>query len=161
MPTVGKFWTEDEEFIGEFTKEGLFAIGMLRITDGPTFTGQLNLQGNVHEGAEGIMTYPNGDSYQGEYGGEMKGHLGQKHGSGQFKMKAGHVYMGEFKNDQMHGKGHITFKTGSSIFGIFENGELAKPIDSMARPAEDDVEEPDEAEIEDNDDASEEDEDRE
>ena len=53
---------------------------------------------------KGILTWPNGDIYEGEYKDD------NRNGFGIYKYSNGNRYEGEFKNDKQHGKGKITFK---------------------------------------------------
>ena len=53
---------------------------------------------------KGILTWPNGDIYEGEYTEDIR------NGFGIYKYSNGNRYEGEFKNDKQHGKGKITFK---------------------------------------------------
>ena len=56
--------------------------------------------------SKGIFTWPNGDTYEGEYKDDIR------NGFGIYKYKDGNRYEGEWKNDQKNGKGKelILFK---------------------------------------------------
>ena len=83
--------------------------GPLRAEEGKCITTCTN--GN------GIMTYPDGSTYSGEW------KNGRRHGKGILVYPGGRKYEGEFADDEMHGKGIITLPDGRLIETQWENGE--------------------------------------
>jgi hypothetical protein len=89
----------------------------------------------------GIMMFPNGDRYDGEF------KDGQRNGCGTFTFANGRSYMGQFQQDQLsglgvwilengnhyvgefkdnhcHGKGTFIFADGASEYGVWQDGKL-------------------------------------
>ena len=88
-----------------------------------------------------IMTFPNGDRYDGDFeGGKRRGcgtfefsngriYIGQFQddqfeGLGVWTLENGTQYVGEFKDNRCHGKGTFTFADRTSEQGIWEQGKL-------------------------------------
>ena len=57
-------------------------------------------------------TYPEGDTYEGEWSTE-----GKKHGAGYLKFSDGCSYEGRFQNGLFHGNGVLTFTDGTVYQG--------------------------------------------
>ena len=70
---------------------------------------------NVKEG-KGIYIYSNGDKYEGEFFGD------EKDGYGIYYYKNGERYEGEFKEDKKHGHGIYYYLDGDRYEGEFKNG---------------------------------------
>lgn len=75
------------------------------------------LKGQLRDG-EGVYTTLRGDVYMGEY------HLGKKHGKGTYTMKDGTRYEGDFKDGKPNGKGMYVWANGDVYTGEFENDEF-------------------------------------
>ncbi|NER83525.1 MAG: hypothetical protein F6K42_29030 [Leptolyngbya sp. SIO1D8] len=65
----------------------------------------------------GIMKFPNGDRYDGEF------KLGRRDGCGTFSFASGRQYMGQFKNDQFHGVGIWRLEGNERYIGQFEENK--------------------------------------
>lgn len=63
-----------------------------------------------------IVTYPNGDHYEGT----LKGQL--RDGEGVYTTLKGDVYLGEYRLGKKHGKGTYTMKDGTRYEGDFKDG---------------------------------------
>ena len=67
----------------------------------------------------GIVLFPNGDSYEGEWKGDkMKG-------NGTYKFKSGSVYTGDFEKSLRHGLGTMTYSNGDIYSGEWVNDRIA------------------------------------
>jgi hypothetical protein len=75
------------------------------------------ISGNCKNG-QGIMTYANGDKYDGQF------KDGKKHGQGTLTFANGHKYIGQFKDDAMHGQGTITYADGEKYDGQWKDDRL-------------------------------------
>ena len=65
----------------------------------------------------GILTYSDGDKYEGEW------KDGQKNGQGTYTWSNGNKYVGEFKNGIQHGQGTLTFPNGKKFKGKWKDGK--------------------------------------
>merc|ERR1712179_349580 len=62
-------------------------------------------------------TYPEGDTYEGEWSKE-----GKKHGLGVLRFADGCTYEGRFAHGLFHGNGTLTFTDGTTYQGEFRDG---------------------------------------
>ena len=65
---------------------------------------------------QGVMNYPNGDQYEGEWANDLR------EGFGLQRFSKGDSYEGEWFRDKMHGKGLLLHTDGSSYEGLWELG---------------------------------------
>ena len=78
------------------------------------YYGPTNNQGFPSNG-RGILTFPNGDRYDGEFAG------GKQSGCGTYKFANGRTYVGQFKDDRFQGMGVWTLENGNQYVGEFKN----------------------------------------
>ena len=69
----------------------------------------------------GIMTHPDGDVYEGDFG---ETEIAMVKGQGRMKYAGGEVYEGEFVNGRSHGEGAMTFPDGTICESDFNNGKV-------------------------------------
>lgn len=62
----------------------------------------------------GLMKYPNGNKYQGNFKDNLR------HGYGVYTLKDESFYEGEWKNDKLDGPGSYTFKNKNQFFGSWK-----------------------------------------
>ncbi len=70
----------------------------------------------------GLLEYPNGDTYRGQFG------FDKRHGAGTYKYVAdgsGNMYSGEWRNGRRHGQGAFVFGSdGSQLVGTWVDGNI-------------------------------------
>jgi len=66
----------------------------------------------------GVMTYPNGEKYVGEF---RDGYI---NGQGTYTWSDGDMYEGEFKDGKRHGQGTYTWSGGNKYEGEYKDGEI-------------------------------------
>jgi hypothetical protein len=88
--------------------------GSIIFDDGTKFEG--DFKGLQFDG-EGILTSPNGETYEGEF------KSGKRCGKGTQKFSDGTKYVGNWKNDLFNGVGSLKYPDGIEYFGEFEDGE--------------------------------------
>ena len=79
--------------------------------DGRVYTGQRNSKGKIE--GQGMMTWPNGDRYEGQW------KKGMPHGEGTFTYANGIVYHGQWEKNVAKGQGTITMPNGVVIEGTW------------------------------------------
>ena len=111
--------------------------GKVTYSDGTVFLGKLDA--DYRRSGKGSITWPNGDSYEGEFvsdklsgngvytfqsGDVYEGEFveGKKHGKGKYTAFDGSYYEGDFENDLRHGKGKLVTSDGGVYEGDFEKG---------------------------------------
>lgn len=89
----------------------------------------------------GVMIWPNGDRYEGEWKNDMQNGNGsfvyadgekyegqwkdgKKNGTGTYTWLDGRKYVGEWKDDQRNGKGEYTWPSGDRYVGEFKDGKM-------------------------------------
>ncbi len=85
-----------------------------------TFGDGTRYEGGVRDGnpdGRGIMIFPNGDIYDGEFAN------GKRNGTGTFKFHDGTKYTGQFEDDFYNGHGTMTFPNGNVYDGQFRHGK--------------------------------------
>jgi hypothetical protein len=85
-----------------------------------TYADGTRYEGGVMDGkpdGRGIMIFPSGDVYDGEFGG------GRRNGQGVFTFHDGTRYTGQFKNDDYNGHGKMTFPNSDVYDGEFRDGK--------------------------------------
>ena len=83
----------------------------------PLFVFGQCISGNCDNGF-GVWEFSNGDVYKGEFK-NLK-----MEGIGVYNFKeTGHVYRGQWKNDQRHGFGHTTLLDGAYYYGEYKDGK--------------------------------------
>lgn len=114
--------------------------GKVTYSDGTVFLGKLDA--DYRRSGQGSITWPNGDSYEGDFvsdklsgngvytfhsGDVYEGEFveGKKHGKGKYTAFDGSYYEGDFENDLRHGKGKLVTSDG----GVYE-GDFVKGIKS-------------------------------
>jgi hypothetical protein len=90
-----------------------------KMDDGSTYTGPLiaGSDGMSRPHGRGVITWPNGDKYEGQV------ENGKYNGRGVLTLPKGWKYDGEYKDNQMHGRGVATWANGQRYQGHFENGK--------------------------------------
>jgi len=83
-------------------------LGVMTYPDGHKYVGEWK---DGEPNGQGTFTSPNGMKYIGEF------KDGESHGQGTFTFN-GIKYVGEFKNGKNHGQGTLTYSNGSSNFNI-------------------------------------------
>lgn len=73
------------------------------------------LEGRGPKGEISVVTFPNGDRYEGEFGD------GLFNGWGAYYRRNGDRYEGEFRNDMKDGRGTYTYYNGDKFIGEFKN----------------------------------------
>lgn len=87
--------------------------------DGSVYSGQCNGKGLRH--GEGLMTWPNGDRYEGHFN---RWHI---EGEGTIRYAVdGSSYSGLWFNDVYEGRGVVTTADGTTYKGIFKAGQLVQ-----------------------------------
>lgn len=71
----------------------------------------------LNRNGKGILTYKNGDSYEGNFAGE------HYNGQGIYKWKDGDVYEGEFKNGERNGWGIMKYANGNKLECSWKKGK--------------------------------------
>ena len=111
--------------------------GKVTYSDGTVFLGKLDA--DYRRSGQGSITWPNGDSYDGDFvsdklsgngvytfqsGDVYEGEFveGKKHGKGKYTAFDGSYYEGDFENDLRHGKGKLVTSDGGVYEGDFEKG---------------------------------------
>ncbi|RHY57805.1 hypothetical protein DYB38_006812 [Aphanomyces astaci] len=90
--------------------------GELVFKNRDVFVGEWGRDGNV---ACGVLTFANGDKYEGQVVGHMR------HGSGTFYCKTdGKSYHGEWQHNKKHGSGSLRFPSGEVLRGEWKEGSL-------------------------------------
>ena len=79
------------------------------------YAGERNAAGKKH--GKGVLTYGNGDKYDGEY------KDGKRHGKGVFTWANGDKYDGEWVDGKQHGKGVFTYASGDKYDGEYKDGK--------------------------------------
>lgn len=64
---------------------------------------------------KGLYTWPNHQSYEGQYKKDVRD------GVGTFKWSTGMKYIGEWKDNKRHGKGAIKYTNGTQRVGLWQN----------------------------------------
>ena len=72
-----------------------------------------------NESGEGLgkFTFPDGDTYEGEF------KDGERTGQGTFYYTDGSVYVGEFKDGKEHGQGTYIWSNGNKYVGEWKDGK--------------------------------------
>ena len=111
--------------------------GKVTYSDGTVFLGKLDA--DYRRSGQGSITWPNGDSYEGDFvsdklsgngvytfqsGDVYEGEFveGKKHGKGKYTAFDGSYYEGDFENDLRHGKGKLVTSDGGVYEGDYEKG---------------------------------------
>lgn len=89
-------------------------MGELTNPDGSALTGEFR-EGSI---SYGVLTHPNGDIYEGQFGKVVNG-MGIAHGRGTYRSSNDYVFEGEFKDGMVNGPGRLT-----SSDGTFEEGQF-------------------------------------
>ena len=79
------------------------------------YDGELNQYGKYH--GKGVLTYPNGHQYVGEF------KDGKINGYGIYTWPDGEQYVGEFKDGKNNGQGTFTWPDGKKYVGEFKDGK--------------------------------------
>ncbi len=66
----------------------------------------------------GVYRYANGDRYEGEFEKDMK------HGQGVFLFRNGDIYTGPFRHNMKHGRGRLAFANGDRYVGEFADNAI-------------------------------------
>jgi len=83
-------------------------------SNGMTYSGEYNSYGERH--GRGILRWPNGDRYDGQFVN------GMREGEGTLYSDRGSEYVGQWKRNRMHGYGVRHFASGTSYHGEYVNG---------------------------------------
>jgi len=78
-----------------------------------TYEGERNQEGEYH--GKGVITYPNGEKYVGEW------KNGKRNGQGTATFPTGEKYVGEFKDNKRNGQGIFTYLNGEVWEGEFKD----------------------------------------
>jgi hypothetical protein len=84
-----------------------------------TYQGSYNKYGERH--GAGVMTWTNGDRYEGEF------FNGVRHGHGSLFFADGSEYVGEWECNHMHGSGTRRFVNGDVYVGTYQDGKRCGP----------------------------------
>jgi hypothetical protein len=84
-----------------------------------TYQGSYNDYGERH--GAGVMTWTNGDRYEGEF------FNGVRHGHGSLFFADGSEYVGEWECNYMHGSGTRRFVNGDVYVGTYKDGKRCGP----------------------------------
>ena len=87
-------------------------VGIMTYKNGDVYNGAWN---NDKRNGKGKMTYENGDFYHGIWKND------ERNGKGKMTYKNGDVYNGTWENDKRHGEGIMTYKNGDAWNGNWEN----------------------------------------
>jgi TPR repeat protein len=87
---------------------------LLTLTAYPTAWAEC-ISGDCENGT-GTFTYPDGETYVGEFVD------GKQHGKGTLTWPSGNKYVGEFLDGNIQGKGTLTWPNGDKYFGEFRDG---------------------------------------
>ncbi len=79
------------------------------------YEGELNDDGLYH--GKGVITYPNGSKYVGEF------KDGKRDGQGTHTYPNGRKYVGEYKSNLRNGQGTLTYSSGEKYVGEFKDGK--------------------------------------
>ena len=96
---------------GDYIREG---VGILTYSDGDKYEGEWK---DGQKNGQGTYTWSNGNKYVGEF------KDGKKHGQGTFTWSNGRKYVGEFKNGIQNGQGTLTFPNGKKFKGKWKDGK--------------------------------------
>ncbi len=88
-------------------------IHKIKYKDGSTYTGEVD-EFYLPKG-KGIMEYPNGDIYKGDWNDN------KKDGKGEMLYKNGNKYKGAWKNNMKHGEGFMKYSNGQTYNGFWKN----------------------------------------
>jgi len=88
-------------------------IHKIKYKDGSTYTGEVD-EFYLPKG-KGMMEYPNGDIYKGDWNDN------KKNGKGEMQYKNGNKYKGTWKNDMKYGEGMMKYFNGQSYNGLWKN----------------------------------------
>jgi len=97
---------------GDYIIEG---VGILTYSDGDKYEGEWK---DGQKNGQGTYTWSNGNKYVGEF------KNGKQHGQGIFTTPSGNKYVGEFKDGKQHGKGTLTSRFEKEYIGEFKEGIL-------------------------------------
>ena len=115
-----KHFPNGDIYKGRFVNGDMEGKGKLIKADGTIFEGNFlknHLQGKGAPTDPNKVTYPNGDTYVGEFIDTVET------GQGQLVIATG-TYVGEVVNGLPHGKGHFIWNNGSSYYGDFLEGQM-------------------------------------
>ena len=104
----------DTSVEAEFVNGVLTGDATVKFSDGETYVGGYNKDEGWRIGY-GVMTYINGDKYEGEW------HENNKSGKGTYTFANGSKYIGNWLNGFMFGYGEYFFKNGNIYKGNFLN----------------------------------------
>jgi len=107
--------TEDapEPAAADAGEEEIREVAVMTFPNGDRYEGEF--EDGLFNG-EGTYYYANGDRYDGEFRDDMK------HGRGILKFANGDQYNGEFANDRMNGAGTMIYASRNKYVGEFRNG---------------------------------------
>lgn len=109
-------WPDGTYYLGEFRNGLKHGEGTETLLDGRVYQGEYD----SGQWAEGILHFPNGQSYEGEF--EKQ----RFEGEGKLTFRNKTVYEGEFKAGDMHGEGKMTTADGTVYSGTFEQDRLSR-----------------------------------
>jgi hypothetical protein len=106
----------EEYYSGAVNSNGTpHGIGERRDASGNVYVG--NFVNGKRDG-KGVMKYPDGAVYDGEW------KDGQQHGEGKYTWSNGHIYVGEFRNGNLNGRGVYTYTDGAVYDGEWKDGRM-------------------------------------
>ena len=121
--------------------------GTYVLEDGTHYHGQFGGNGVAH--GYGRITYPSGNSYEGDfvedlyegygtytsqegvYVGQFK--AGRFDGQGTHVYRKGGVYVGQWQAGRYHGRGTYVYPSGKSYIGVWQQGELVNKETAAGR----------------------------
>jgi radial spoke head protein 1 len=108
---------EKPDFAATLAEEmGISAYKIREIGDVGVFEGEKNPETNERQGA-GMILFPNGDHYVGEYKNNMR------NGRGTYKYKGGAYYTGDWVDNKRNGKGRVVYPDGGRYYGDWVNNK--------------------------------------
>ena len=109
-------FSDGSQFVGEYFSQENKGLGKFTYPNGATYEGEIGT--NLKREGEGKFVWPNRQVYIGSW---VKNKM---QGYGKINYARGAQYEGNFKNDLRHGHGIYIYEDGSKEEGIWDKNEL-------------------------------------